>query len=86
MIALEGRRGLQLPSVGVRVEWLDIDGRWVRGFAMNLDQTLSELAALPVAERLRAVEMLWDRMADEALSSIPPEQRAEIRSVRWREL
>ena len=46
---------------------------------MNLDQTLSELTSLPVAERLRAVEKLWDSMADEALSSIPPEQCAEIR-------
>jgi putative addiction module component (TIGR02574 family) len=54
--------------------------------AMNLDQTLSELTSLPVAERLRAVERLWDSMADEALSSIPPEQRAEIcRRVRAHE-
>lgn len=46
--------------------------------AMNLDQTLSDLTSLPVAERLRAVEKLWDSMADEAPTSIPPEQRAEI--------
>jgi len=46
---------------------------------LNLDQTLSELTSLPIAERLRAVETLWDSIADEAPVSIPPEQRTEIR-------
>ncbi len=46
---------------------------------MNLDHTLSELTSLPIADRLRAVETLWDSIAAEAPVSISPEQRAEIR-------
>ena len=45
---------------------------------MNLDQTLSELTSLPVAERLRVVESLWDSIEADAPVTVPPEQRVEI--------
>ena len=45
---------------------------------MNLDQTLSELTSLPVADRLRVVESLWDSINADAPVSVSPEQRAEI--------
>ncbi|MEO8496888.1 MAG: addiction module protein [Planctomycetota bacterium] len=45
---------------------------------MNLDQTLSELTSLPVADRLRVVESLWDSINAEAPISISPDQRAEL--------
>ena len=45
---------------------------------MNLDRTLSELASLPVSDRLRVVESLWDSIDADAPVSISPEQRAEI--------
>jgi putative addiction module component (TIGR02574 family) len=47
-------------------------------FVMNLDQTLSELTSLPVTDRLRVVESLWDSIDAEAPVSVSPEQRAEI--------
>ena len=46
---------------------------------MNLDQTLSELTSLPVAERLRVVGLLWDSLDREAPITISLEQQAEIR-------
>jgi putative addiction module component (TIGR02574 family) len=46
---------------------------------MNLDQTLSELASLPIAERLRMVGLLWDSLEGDAPITVSPEQRAEIR-------
>ncbi len=45
---------------------------------MNLDQTLSELTSLSVADRLRVVESLWDSIEADAPVSVSPEQRAEI--------
>jgi putative addiction module component (TIGR02574 family) len=45
---------------------------------MNLDQTLSELTSLPVADRLRVVESLWDSIEADAPVTIAPEQHAEI--------
>lgn len=45
---------------------------------MNLDQTLSELTTLPVADRLRVVESLWDSIDADVPVSISPDQRAEI--------
>ncbi|MDC0935869.1 addiction module protein [Pirellulales bacterium] len=44
---------------------------------MDLQQTLSELAALPVADRLRVVESLWNSMDSEAIA-VSPDQREEI--------
>ena len=45
---------------------------------MNLDRTLSELTSLPVADRLRVVESLWDSIEADAPVSLSAEQRAEI--------
>jgi putative addiction module component (TIGR02574 family) len=46
---------------------------------MNLDRTLAELTSLPVAERLRVVESLWNSIDVDAPVAVSPEQRAEIR-------
>lgn len=45
---------------------------------MDLNQTLTELAALPVADRLRVVESLWNSMDAEAPVAISPQQRTEL--------
>ena len=45
---------------------------------MNLDQTLSQLTLLPVSERLRVVESLWNSIEAEAPVAVSPEQREEI--------
>lgn len=45
---------------------------------MNLDRTLTELASLPVADRLRVVESLWDSIDADVPVSVSPEQQAEI--------
>ena len=44
----------------------------------NLDQTVSELTSLPVADRLRVVESLWDSIGTDTPVPVSPEQRAEI--------
>jgi len=46
---------------------------------IDFDRTLSELTALPVADRLRVVESLWDSIPAETPLPISPEQREEIR-------
>ena len=46
---------------------------------IDFDRTLSELTALPVADRLRVVESLWDSIPVETPLPISPEQREEIR-------
>ena len=45
---------------------------------MDLSQTLSELTSLPVADRLRIVESLWNSIESEPVA-VSPEQREEIR-------
>lgn len=44
---------------------------------MDIQQTLSELTALPVVDRLRVVESLWNSIESESVS-VSPEQREEI--------
>lgn len=46
---------------------------------MNLNETLSELTALPVSDRLRVVESLWDSIESDAVVAPSPEQREEIK-------
>ena len=46
---------------------------------IDFDRTLSELTALPVADRLRVVESLWDSIPVETPLPISPEQREDIR-------
>ncbi|MAT72947.1 MAG: toxin [Planctomycetaceae bacterium] len=45
---------------------------------MNLNQTLTELTALPLDDRLRVVESLWNSMGPEEPVTLSPEQRAEL--------
>jgi putative addiction module component (TIGR02574 family) len=53
---------------------------------VDVDQALSELTALPVADRLRVVESLWDSIESDTRVSLSPEQRAELdRRVRAHE-
>ena len=53
---------------------------------MDVSQALSELTALPVADRLRVVESLWDSIEADTPVSLSPEQRAELdRRVRVHE-
>jgi putative addiction module component (TIGR02574 family) len=45
---------------------------------IDLEQTLAELSLLPVSDRLRVVESLWDSIPADSPVAIPPEQRAEL--------
>ncbi len=45
---------------------------------MDLGETLSELTSLPVTDRLRVVESLWDSIESDTPVSLSPEQRDEI--------
>ena len=45
---------------------------------MDINETLSELTSLPVMDRLRVVESLWDSIESDTPVSISPEQREEI--------
>jgi len=46
---------------------------------IDITQTLMELTALPIHDRLRVVESLWDSIPAAAPVEISPEQRAELR-------
>ena len=46
---------------------------------IDIDQALAELTALPVADRLRVVESLWDSIPHDAPIEISPDQRAELK-------
>lgn len=45
---------------------------------MDLNETLSELTSLPVTDRLRVVESLWNSIESDAPVILSPEQRDEI--------
>ncbi|MCR9295540.1 MAG: addiction module protein [bacterium] len=45
---------------------------------MDLQQTLSELTSLPIKDRLRIVESLWNSIDAEAPVFISKEQREEL--------
>jgi putative addiction module component (TIGR02574 family) len=45
---------------------------------MDINETLSELTSLPVTDRLRVVESLWDSIESDTPVSLSPEQRDEI--------
>ena len=45
---------------------------------MDIGETLSELTSLPVTDRLRVVESLWDSIESDTPVSLSPEQRDEI--------
>ncbi len=46
---------------------------------MDVNETLSELTSLPVTDRLRVVESLWDSIESDTPVSRSPEQRDEIK-------
>jgi putative addiction module component (TIGR02574 family) len=45
---------------------------------IGITQTLAELTALPIHDRLRVVESLWDSIPADSPVEISPEQRAEL--------
>jgi putative addiction module component (TIGR02574 family) len=45
---------------------------------IDIDQALTELTALPVLDRLRVVESLWDSIPSEDPVEISPDHRAEL--------
>ncbi len=45
---------------------------------MNIDQTISDLSALSVDERLRIVQKLWDSIPPETEVTVSPDQRTEL--------
>ena len=45
---------------------------------MDINETLSELTPLPVTDRLRVVESLWNSIGSDTAVSLSPEQRDEI--------
>ncbi len=45
---------------------------------MNLDQTISDLSALPIGDRLRVVHAIWDTLPDDVDLSTTSEQQAEL--------
>lgn len=45
---------------------------------MDISETLSELTSLPVTDRLRVVESLWNSIESDTPVSLSPEQRDEI--------
>ena len=45
---------------------------------IDLAQTLTELTSLPIHDRLRVVESLWDSIPADMPAEVSPEQRAEL--------
>ena len=45
---------------------------------IDLAQTLTELTSLPIHDRLRVVESLWDSIPADTIVEVSPEQRAEL--------
>ena len=45
---------------------------------MNVDQTSSDLSALPAGDRLRVVHAIWDTLPDDVDLSPSAEQQAEM--------
>ena len=45
---------------------------------IDLAQTLTELTTLPINDRLRVVESLWDSIPADSSVEISPDQRAEL--------
>lgn len=45
---------------------------------MNVDQTISDLASLPVNDRVRVVQAVWDTLPSDADVGVSPEQQAEL--------
>ncbi len=53
---------------------------------MTVEQAISEIASLPLEDQLRVVQAIWDRMPQDAGTSLTEPQRAELerRLARYR--
>jgi putative addiction module component (TIGR02574 family) len=45
---------------------------------MDLEQTISQIATLPVDDRLRLVQAVWESLPADLDCGVSPEQQAEI--------
>ena len=45
---------------------------------MNIEQTISDISALPIGDRLRMVHAIWDTLPDDADLPVSPKQQAEL--------
>jgi putative addiction module component (TIGR02574 family) len=46
--------------------------------AVDVAHTIGELCALPIDDRLKVVEAVWDSLPEEGAVPASPEQRAEL--------
>ena len=45
---------------------------------MTVEQAISDIASLPLEEQLLVVQAIWDRMPQDAGTSLTDQQRAEL--------
>ena len=45
---------------------------------MTVEQAISDIASLPLDDQLRVVQAIWDRMPQDAGTSLSDEQHAEL--------
>ena len=45
---------------------------------MTVEQAISDIASLPLDDQLRVVQTIWDRMPENAGTSLTDQQRAEL--------
>ena len=45
---------------------------------MNVDQTISDLASLPINDRVRVIQAVWDTLPQDADIGVSPDQQAEL--------
>ena len=45
---------------------------------MTIEQTIYQIAQLPVCEQLQIINSVWDNMSDEDVSDLSDEQRQEL--------
>lgn len=45
---------------------------------MSVDAVLKQAEALPVVEQLELISRLWDRLPDDALPELSPDESAEL--------
>lgn len=53
-------------------------GRYIPRKIMDIQQTLSDLTSLPINDRLRIVQLLWDSIPPEAEVTVSPDQKREL--------
>lgn len=45
---------------------------------MTVEQAISDIASLPLDDQLRVVQAIWDRMPQDAGTSLTDQERAEL--------